>query len=356
MARAEEAGPGGEEANILVARDVHLTYPGHHQAAVAGASLDVAVGDMIGILGESGSGKTTLAHVLAGILDPSSGFVECRGKPWQAIKRRDPRRRAVQMIFQDPYTSLNPRRTALQTVTEVLDVWQLAQGKIARRDRARQLLTEVGLTGDLVNRRPGRLSGGQCQRLGIARALACQPQLIIADEPTSSLDVSVQAQILNLLLALRESRNISMVIISHDLSVLEYVTDRLYVMYRGHIIEQGPAAEVLEQTRHPYSDMLIASAPGSGRTSPALDPGSEERHAGCVFAHRCHQADDECRQWETTFVSVDPHPVACLHPMTARHGARPRGERPRGAARRAAMPAPIAASSGDHDEHHGKPA
>ncbi len=246
---------------LLAARGVSLSFAGRSQPAVANVSLDVHAGDAIGIVGESGSGKTTLGRLLVGALHPTSGTVTVKGRSWSSVHRKDPLRRRVQMIFQDPYSSLNPWQTARQTVAEVLTVWDGLDRRASRR-RAAELLDEVGLSADAIDRRPSALSGGQCQRVGIARALACAPEVIVADEPTSALDVSVQAQILNLLDDLRSSRAIALVLISHDLGVVRHATDRSMVMLAGAVVEDEPTEQVFSAPEHEYTRRLLDSVPG----------------------------------------------------------------------------------------------
>jgi ABC-type dipeptide/oligopeptide/nickel transport system ATPase subunit len=248
---------------IIEVRDAEFRYSRGAAPAATGVSFEVRPGDAVGVVGESGSGKTTVGRGLVGALHPSSGSVLVQGQPWRAVKRRDERRRTVQMVFQDPYSSLNPMRSVLATVAEVVQVWDRVPKAEAER-RAEQVLAEVGLVGEVVRRRPAALSGGQRQRVGIARALACTPQVLVADEPTSALDVSVQANVLNLLLDLRASRGLAIVLISHDLSVVDYLTERAMVMLRGEVVETGPTRALLSAPQHPYTRELVASIPGGG--------------------------------------------------------------------------------------------
>lgn len=246
--------------SIISVRQAQIRYSRSGPAVVEGVDLEVSAGSSIGIVGESGSGKTTLGRVLVGSMHASAGSVEVMGKPWKGLSRRDPRRRAVQMIFQDPYASLNPMLTARQTVAEVFRVWE----RLSPHDssaRAVEVLAEVGLGGDVIHRRPRGLSGGQRQRVGIARALACNPAVLVADEPTSALDVSVQANVLNLLLDLRESRGLALVLISHDLAVVDYMTTDALVMYQGKVVESGRTSDLLRAPQHPYTRSLIDSIP-----------------------------------------------------------------------------------------------
>lgn len=243
--------------NALTATDVNFAY-GSGPTVVKNVTLAVPKGGALGIVGESGSGKTTMASLLIGMLTPTSGTVSVNGKPWNSLRRRDPLRRAVQMVFQNPYTSLNPRLSALSTVAEVYECCAGAT-KSDANDRAKALLERVGLGGLALGKRPGDLSGGQRQRVGIARALAAGPEVIVADEPTSALDVSVQAQILNLLDDLRKEQGVGLVLISHDLNVISYLTDTAVVMERGRIVESGPTMELLRTPTHPYTQRLIDS-------------------------------------------------------------------------------------------------
>ena len=246
---------------ILTASDAAVRYPGAKQHAVEGATLEVGPGVALGVVGESGSGKTTLGRALVGLINPTSGSIDVEGRPWSEVRRTDLERRRVQMIFQDPYGSLNPGLSALGAVAEVLEVWERL-GRRSASQRAAELLDRVGLPPDAMRRRPAELSGGQCQRVGIARALACSPTVLVADEPTSSLDVSVQAQILNLLLDLRAQAELALVLISHDLAVIRYMTDEALVMLEGRIVERGATAHLLEAPSHPYTQRLVASIPG----------------------------------------------------------------------------------------------
>jgi peptide/nickel transport system ATP-binding protein len=260
-------------APLLTASGVSITYPGQPHPAVRDAGLVVPEGAAVGIVGESGSGKTTLARALVGAIYPTTGEVKVSGVPWPQVKRKNPLRRRVQMIFQDPLGSLNPALTARQAVAEVFRFWDgLAPAEASAA--AERLLAEVGLGPDSVDRKPPRLSGGQCQRVGIARALACQPHLLVADEPTSALDVSVQAQILNLLGTLRQQRRLALVLVSHDLGVVRQATDQVLVMYGGQVVEQGATEQVFTQPRHSYTKALLASRPG--QPLPESEPESEQ--------------------------------------------------------------------------------
>ena len=289
-----------------------VTYPRAHTEALADIDLEVEAGQTLGIVGESGSGKTTLGRLLVGTLSPTRGRVLVNGREWSKVDRRDPIRREIQMVFQDPYGALNPWITARQAVAEVFQVWH-ALGRREAGTRADQVLQEVGLTSDAVERRPGQLSGGQCQRVGIARALAADPSILIADEPTSSLDVSVQAQILNLLNALRVSRGLAIILISHDLSVVNHVTDETMVLFSGRLVERGPTHTVLTAPAHPYTRVLLDSVPGvEGDYRFAANAVSAD---GCIFAPRCPRADSDCTAGPPARITVGESQVACIHPL-----------------------------------------
>lgn len=242
--------------SLLAADNLALGYG--RVIVVRGVSLQIQAGDTLGIAGESGSGKSTLAKALAGDLAPMQGTVRVNGRPWQDVARKDPERRQIQMIFQDPYTALNPRMTARQAVSEALHVVRGVPRSHAG-ERAGEVLTRVGLSGAALDARPHRLSGGQRQRVVIARAIACEPDLLIADEPTSSLDVSIQAQVLDLLADLREERALALVLVSHDLAVLRHMTDTCLVMQDGNVVEEGPTEQVLARPRHEYTRTLVAA-------------------------------------------------------------------------------------------------
>jgi ABC-type glutathione transport system ATPase component len=297
---------------LLEASDVTIRYPGSERDAVIGADLVVAPRAAIGIVGESGSGKTTLAHALVGTLRPTGGEVLVEGMAWARVSRKADARRRVQMIFQDPVGALNPWLTARDAVAEAVRHWH-GTGKEEARQRAGDLLAETGISREAMDRRPKQLSGGQCQRVGIARALACEPAVIVADEPTSALDVSVQAQILNLLMALQESHDLALVLISHDLSVIRHMTDEAVVMYGGRIVERGQTTELMERPAHPYTRLLvdpeydIENVPTPAELDPAL------LDHPCPFAPRCPSLHPDC-----VGLLSDPGPkaqVLCRHPL-----------------------------------------
>jgi ABC-type glutathione transport system ATPase component len=246
---------------LISLKDVSYRYGKESVPALDSINLDLYPGESIGVVGESGSGKTTLGRILVGQMAPTTGSATIEGQNLSELRGRNETRRHVQLVFQDPYSSLNPRLTAVETVAEVYRHWDRAPRAVATT-RAVALLSEVGLSREAMTRRPKRLSGGQCQRVGIARALACSPRVLIADEPTSALDVSVQAQILNLLLDLRETHHLALVLVSHDLSVVRYVTQRALVMHRGRVVEEGNTVQLLESPQHEYTARLVDSIPG----------------------------------------------------------------------------------------------
>lgn len=297
--------------SLLSAAGVQVTYSRHGRPAVRDVDLVVRAGTAIGIVGESGSGKTSLARALVGAIRPTRGEVLVSGTGWDRLRRKDPRRRCAQMIFQDPLGSLNPAMTARQTVADVFRFWDDLT-RTAADHAAEELLAEVGLGPESFDRKPAKLSGGQCQRVGIARALACQPQVLVADEPTSALDVSVQAQILNLLATLRNARDLALVLVSHDLGVVRHSTDHVLVMYGGAVIEEGPTGEVFDHPSHPYTRTLVASRPG---TASLASQTTATPVAGCLYAPRCPNRQEDCL---TAPPPLEPHGtrrVACLHPL-----------------------------------------
>lgn len=258
---------------LLKASGITVTFGSQLSAfdAVHAATVDVAAGDAIGIVGESGSGKTTLARVLVGLQVPRVGEVLLEGRRVFGAGRkvRFPRgeRWKVQMIFQDPYSSLNPRMKAWQGVAEAIQVWRGASAQEAR-NQAFQLLASVGINSEQAQHFPRSLSGGQRQRVSVARALAPNPKVLIADEPTSSIDQSAQAQLLNLLRQLQQERALTIVFISHDLALIRYLTSRVYVMQKGQIVESGDTMRVFDHPEHPYTQLLLASIPGRAGSLP----------------------------------------------------------------------------------------
>ena len=269
-----------------------------HVDAVQDLTFAVPAGGALAIVGESGSGKTTTARMILGLEQPSSGTMSFDGVPLSARpsgRERRERARKIQIVFQNPYVSLDPRQTPLAVVEEVLR-FHFDLAPAARRSRAVSLLESVGLGEREIRSRPHRLSGGQNQRVAIARALAAEPRLLVLDEAVSALDVSVQAQILNLLQSLRRDFEISYLFISHNLGVVRQVCDDVLVMYRGSAVETGPVEQVLTAPAHPYTQKLIASVPAPGAVwTPSPIP-AEDPVDGCRFRNRCPHAFDRCTE------------------------------------------------------------
>lgn len=267
--------------------------------AVDGVTLHVGRGEIVGVVGESGCGKTTLARCLAGMQAPTAGTVRLDDTLLPGTGRSRAERRRIQMVFQDPYSSLNPRMTLGEMLQELLAVHELCPAD-ARRTRAAEFLEFVGLDPLLLDRRPRELSGGQRQRASIARALALDPEVLVADEPVSALDVSVQAVVLNLLADLRTRLNMTIVLISHDLAVVSHLCDRVAVMYLGRIVEEGPVAEIFARPQHPYTRALLdavpsgTSLPQERRSLAGEPPSPYEIPAGCRFRSRCAIAAPGC--------------------------------------------------------------
>jgi oligopeptide/dipeptide ABC transporter ATP-binding protein len=296
--------------------------PPRRVQAVRGVDLTVAEGETLALVGESGSGKSTLARVAMRLLPPDRGRVlyagsdvtDLAGGPLRRVRRH------AQMVFQDPFASLDPRMTVLQSVAEPLDIHHLGP-RADRRDRARATLRQVGITAVQDGKYPAALSGGQLQRVAIARALVMSPALLICDEPVSALDLSVQAQVLNLLMDLQEERRLGLLFITHDLSVVSEVADRVAVMYLGRIVETGSRAEVLSAPRHPYTAALLSAAAGPWKpaTAPVIlrgePPSPVDPPSGCGFRERCARASDRCaRVVPMLSAGGAGSQVACHHP------------------------------------------
>ena len=274
----------------------------HPVRAVDDVSFTIAKGEVLGLVGESGSGKSTIGRSVLKLIEPTAGVVEFEGNDLAPMSTRDirPYRRRLQIIFQDPYASLNPRRRVGDTLDEAMATHGLHPGS-ARRARIAELLSLVGLAPEHAQRFPHEFSGGQRQRIGIARALAVEPEFIVADEPVSALDVSIQAQVINLLSDLRERFGLTMLFISHDLDVVEYLCDRIVVLYLGKVMEVAPARDLYESPQHPYTQALLEASPRpdpeARRERRLLQgdiPSPVNPPSGCVFRTRCPYAQDAC--------------------------------------------------------------
>ena len=325
---------------VLVVRDLVKRFPvrrglgasGRQVHAVDGVSLEVARGEVLALVGESGSGKSTVARCIARLLEPTSGQVLLMGTDVTHLSRHAlrPMRRHLSMVFQDPNSSLDPRMTCGRIVAEPLRVTRRVRGR-ELDDRVTDLFRQVGLRSELRFRYPHELSGGQRQRVGVARALSLDPDLLIADEPLSALDVSVQASVLNLMADLQRERGFSMLFITHNLSVVEFLADRVAVMYLGRIVEQTSREQVFGDPQHPYTQALLSAAPNPdpvaqrSRRRIVLEgdlPSPIDPPAGCHFHTRCPLAIDRCREEPPQLrgVTSAEHLVSC-HLVTEEAGA-----------------------------------
>lgn len=292
-----------------------------HVRAVDGVSFDIHKGETLGLVGESGCGKTTTGRSILRLIEPTSGHIDFDGQNILDLKARDLRaiRRRMQIIFQDPYSSLNPRMTVGGMLGEALKIHKLAQGK-ERGERIDELLETVGLRPDHALRYPHEFSGGQRQRIGIARALAVSPDFIVADEPVSALDVSIQAQIVNLLQELQERLSLTYLFVAHDLSVVKHISDRVAVMYLGRIVEITTSDQLYASPQHPYTQALMSAVPiaqpgrKKNRTVLAGDvPSPANIPSGCPFHPRCPEREDACTKIVPDLLQIqDGHHVACL--------------------------------------------
>jgi oligopeptide transport system ATP-binding protein len=319
--------PITDQRRVLVSvRDLKVRFSagrGQTVKAVDGVSLDIYEGETLGLVGESGCGKTTLGRAILRLTEPTSGQVVYNGRDLAKLSSRQMRdeRRHLQIIFQDPYASLNPRMTVGQIVGEPLGTFRLARGRAAD-ERVQDLMESVGLSKRFIKRYPHEFSGGQRQRIGIARALAVDPDFIVADEPISALDVSIQAQIMNLLERLKREKNLTYLFISHDLRAVRHVSDRVAVMYLGKLVELTDARTIYDNPLMPYTKALISAV-------PVPDPGIEATRrrivlegdvpspvnppSGCRFHTRCPYAIQACRETEPKLVEIKPgHYAACI--------------------------------------------
>ena len=299
----------------------HSFAPKRTLYAVNGVSFEIAAGETLGLVGESGCGKSTLGKALVRLEKPASGSIKLEGKELATLSGRALRksRGDIQMIFQDPYGSLNPRLRIWESLDEVLELHHPGD-RAARRKRAEELLAQVGLTPDALERYPHQFSGGQRQRIGIARALAGNPKLIVADEPVSALDVSVQASIVNLLMDIQRDCGMAFLFIAHDLAVVEHISNRIMVMYLGRVVEIAPAHELVASPRHPYTRALLAAVPtlspeGKSRLVLGGDvPSPIDPPSGCPFHPRCPYAAERCRVARPELAGDGKHLCACFFP------------------------------------------
>lgn len=317
-----------EEKVLLSLEDVCKSFhvSGGVLKAVSHVSFDIKKGETVGLVGESGCGKSTLGRTVMGIYQPTSGQIVYNGEVVHVKTAKDRLNFAkkAQMIFQDPYASLNPRMTVGDIIAEGMEVHNMYDRK-KRKERVAELLELVGLNREFANRFPHEFSGGQRQRIGIARALAIEPEFLICDEPISALDVSIQSQVINLLIDLQKKLGLTYLFIAHDLDIVRYISDRIAVMYLGHLVELGTSDEVYHHPLHPYSEALLSAVP---IPDPELEkekkriilegdvPSPINLPAGCPFAGRCRYATEKCKQEKPTFEEVKKgHFVACHHPI-----------------------------------------
>jgi peptide/nickel transport system ATP-binding protein len=318
------------EQDLLRVEDLVVEFPargGQKVHAVSGISLDIVEGETLGLVGESGCGKSTTGRAIVQLPRPTSGSVSLDGTELTGLKGEDLRklRPRMQMIFQDPISSLNPRRKVRDIVSEGLDIWAIGD-KASRAAKVDEVLEAVGIDPENANRRPHEFSGGQCQRISIARAMITEPKLIICDEPVSALDVSVQAQIINLLQDMKARYGLTLIFIAHDLAVVKNVSDRIMVMYLGKVCEVGVPDELYANPRHPYTAALLAAIPVP---DPAMQPDSNKvlggeipsplsPPTGCRFRTRCPKAAARCAEEEPQMREQGPnHYVACHFPLEA---------------------------------------
>ncbi len=324
-----------EQRQVLLEVDdlkVHFAIKDHKQwfwqadkslKAVDGVTLRLYEGETLGVVGESGCGKSTLARAIIGLVKASGGAVSWLGRDLLGMNAQQWRevRSDIQMIFQDPLASLNPRMTIGDIIAEPLKTYFPKMKSAEIEDKVKKIMMRVGLLPNLINRYPHEFSGGQCQRIGIARALILEPKLIICDEPVSALDVSIQAQVVNLLQQLQREMGLSLIFIAHDLAVVKHISDRVLVMYLGHAVELGTYDQVYNSPLHPYTKALMSAVPvpdpdkERNKSIELLEgelPSPINPPSGCVFRTRCPLADDECGRTKPLLEGSFKHAVSCL--------------------------------------------
>lgn len=296
--------------------------------AVNGVNIKLYEGETLGIVGESGCGKSTLARAVIGLVKANDGKALWLGQDLTKLDRQSwqEKRKDIQMIFQDPLASLNPRMTIGKIIAEPLNTYYPSMNKEAVREKVKVIMEKVGLLHNMINRYPHEFSGGQCQRIGIARALILEPKLVICDEPVSALDVSVQAQVVNLLKALQKEMGLSLIFIAHDLAIVKYISDRILVMYLGNPVEEGQVDDLFNHPQHPYTQALLSAVPvpdpdiEKNKTLQILEgdlPSPINPPSGCAFRTRCPKSSSACSQIKPEFkalkesTSNKSHKVAC---------------------------------------------
>lgn len=323
-----------EKERLLEVRDVHVHFPVREPGAwfwqkpatlkaVNGVSFDLDAGETLGVVGESGCGKSTLARAIIGLVKTESGSIRFQGEELADLDEKVMRlkRKDIQMIFQDPLASLNPRMTVGDIIAEPLRTFYPQLSKAEAETKVKAIMQKVGLLPNQINRYPHEFSGGQCQRIGIARALILEPKLIICDEPVSALDVSIQAQVINLLKAVQAEMGLALIFIAHDLSVVRHISDRVLVMYLGNAVECGSDEAVYKATAHPYTRALMSAVPlpdpqaERGKTIELLAgdlPSPIHPPSGCAFRTRCVEAAAECAEAKPVLKGREDHQIACL--------------------------------------------
>lgn len=316
-------------STLLEVKNLKKYFPIHHGLlrrhvgdvkAVDDVSFSIEEGEIVGMVGESGSGKSTAGRTAIRLIEPTSGSIYFRGEDFCALSPKKLRlaRQAIQMVFQDPYASLNPRKTVLENLGEALLYHRLVRSRDEQIHQVERVLEKIGMNRSVLDRYPHQFSGGQQQRLSIGRAIALRPKLVICDEAVSALDLSVQAQILNLLYELKQSMGLSYLFISHDLSVVQSICDRILVLYRGKIVESGPVEKIFNSPKHPYTKLLLSSIPKQHPSRQSARAGTQitapPSEGGCPFYGRCPVSHANCQEKAPPIKLVDQgHTYRCIH-------------------------------------------